>query len=303
MLQAQKASSIQKLIRILRMPDANVSWLRRFVQLHGVVMLKLWMRTRSADSDAVYSILELLKTLPISTRNTVQNCKLDLAVTELTSHEDERISSVASQLLDDWAGLKEVYRIPKAKISSTDVAAPGESSPSSSISSEPRSRGSMSSSHGEASSATKRPRASPDDAYGGGLSYRPDRRPTPLYASMHSLRPASPEYRNTLQPMNGHSEHASESTALAGERSFSMIEGIAPETLQAVLDAAKMIRPLAPLSVEKNQKQSVKEFRDAVSAIVVKKLSKLKDKMDVDTFKHHARKVCHPCEQHICRLD
>lgn len=54
-----------------------------------------------------------MEKLPLANRNGLEDCKLFDVVQKFVDHENEDISRLAQDLLDEWSDLKCVYRIPK----------------------------------------------------------------------------------------------------------------------------------------------------------------------------------------------
>ena len=92
----------------------SVAILRKFVSYHGLLVLKSCLAAH-IDSKTIVrrQILEVLRTLPISNRNTV--VLLEPLIQKMT-HEKAygyEISQIAQELLGAWSELQMVYKIPK----------------------------------------------------------------------------------------------------------------------------------------------------------------------------------------------
>ncbi|KAJ2815833.1 hypothetical protein IWW50_006699, partial [Coemansia erecta] len=74
-------------------------------------------------------ILQCIAHIPISTRNTIDESRLEEAVKPLCSYSDENVSSLASTLVERWSSLRHVFKIPKKskKESATATATPAAS--------------------------------------------------------------------------------------------------------------------------------------------------------------------------------
>ncbi|KAI8883833.1 hypothetical protein K501DRAFT_248988 [Backusella circina FSU 941] len=94
--------------------------LRKFIQLHGLKMLKFWLGEWKKDINILKKVLFVLSQLPLANKNGLEDCKMFEVVERLTTHQDETISNTSQQLLMDWSQLKSVYRIPKRAPSESD---------------------------------------------------------------------------------------------------------------------------------------------------------------------------------------
>lgn len=102
--------------------------LKKFISLHGLVVLKNCLIAHM-DSKTIcrQQILTVLKCLPIGTKNSV--LKLEPLVEKMTDLETfgYEVSTLAKELLDSWAGLQLVYKIPKREISRLEAVSPAPS--------------------------------------------------------------------------------------------------------------------------------------------------------------------------------
>lgn len=134
-----KATLVRELLQRLELTNAESSLgkevLRKFVRLHGLRMLKFWLGEWKNDQEMVekvsfgkwrsiriltgfsFKVLRILKQLPLSNRNGLEDADMFEFVGKLTNHENEDIAELASGLLEDWQELKHVYRIPKRPVS------------------------------------------------------------------------------------------------------------------------------------------------------------------------------------------
>jgi hypothetical protein len=93
--------------------------LRKFVQLHGLKMLKFWLGEWKKDTNILKKVLSVLSQLPLANKNGLEDCQMFQVVEKLTTHQDQTIAGTSQLLLTDWNQLKSVYRIPKRAVKNT----------------------------------------------------------------------------------------------------------------------------------------------------------------------------------------
>lgn len=112
-----KPKLVNKLLMRLKLTNPYNSYgrdiLKMIIRLHGLRMLKFWLGEWKHNDTIVYKSLEVLEQLPLANRNGLEDCKLLDVVDRFTKHENEKISQLATDLLNKWKELKSVYRIPK----------------------------------------------------------------------------------------------------------------------------------------------------------------------------------------------
>lgn len=112
-----KPRLVNKLLMRLKMTNVDNSHgreiLKMIVRLHGLKMLKFWLGEWKNNETIVLKALQVLEKLPLANRNGLEDCKLFDVVQKFVDHENEDISRLAQDLLDEWSDLKCVYRIPK----------------------------------------------------------------------------------------------------------------------------------------------------------------------------------------------
>lgn len=115
-----KSHLVMRLLRRLELTNKGTALgkevLKRFIRLHGLKMLKFWLGEWKNDRDILIRVLHVLSQLPLANRNGLEDCKMFDVVEKYADCEDEEISSIAKQLLEDWQQLKSVYRIPKRNV-------------------------------------------------------------------------------------------------------------------------------------------------------------------------------------------
>ncbi|KAG2222497.1 hypothetical protein INT45_012811, partial [Circinella minor] len=107
-----KMDLVNKLLHSLVLTSKDV--LKKFVRLHGLRLLKLWLGEWKNHDDIIEKALHVLQNLPLANRNGVDDCGMFEVVERFTTdHDNEEIRCVSLALLEDWNNLNRVYRIPK----------------------------------------------------------------------------------------------------------------------------------------------------------------------------------------------
>ncbi|KAG9066757.1 histone methyltransferase set2 [Linnemannia hyalina] len=117
---------VQKSKRLLAklMATTERACLRRFLVLHGLVILKSWLRHFKDEEDIVMGIMFVLPRIPLLSRNSIEDSQIEEAVQEVAEGPESPSKGMAQAVLAEWKELKSTYRIPKAK--KTPVATPTE---------------------------------------------------------------------------------------------------------------------------------------------------------------------------------
>ncbi|OMJ23433.1 Histone-lysine N-methyltransferase, H3 lysine-36 specific [Smittium culicis] len=89
--------------------------LQMFVSFHGLRILRLWIIENSDDETIIIPVLQCIRIMPIKTRNTIDENKIEPCVIGLSKNKDEFIADLATEILKIWSALKFVYKIPKRK--------------------------------------------------------------------------------------------------------------------------------------------------------------------------------------------
>ncbi|KAK5101357.1 histone methyltransferase set2 [Lithohypha guttulata] len=107
----EKWIAVKLLQRIQRCEDEDV--LHRIVKLHGYKILNSQLSAWRDDDNVMIQILEILQKLPRLTRNKIVDAKIEATLEPLKESSDERVSSIAGDLLTTWSKLELAYRIPR----------------------------------------------------------------------------------------------------------------------------------------------------------------------------------------------
>ncbi|KAJ5055900.1 histone-lysine N-methyltransferase [Bipolaris maydis] len=98
-----------------RMQNSSERVGHRIVQFHGYQTLKKTLKIWKEDANVVLQVLDILQRLPRITRNKIQESGIEEAVAELNGYGDERVETLATELLNAWSKLEVAYRIPRIK--------------------------------------------------------------------------------------------------------------------------------------------------------------------------------------------
>ncbi|KAJ1970511.1 hypothetical protein H4R35_005820 [Dimargaris xerosporica] len=93
----------------------ETSYLRKFIRMHGVPLLKSMLMEYAQDPQICTEVLKVFVMLPITKRNTVDDHRLAEELEKLKLSDDTTVVGLSEDLLQQWQGLELVYRIPKVK--------------------------------------------------------------------------------------------------------------------------------------------------------------------------------------------
>ncbi|ORZ02031.1 hypothetical protein BCR41DRAFT_313596 [Lobosporangium transversale] len=108
---------VEKSKRLLAklMATTERACLRRFLVLHGLVILKAWLKHYKDEPDIIEGIMLVLPNIPLLSRNAIEDSQIDEAIQEIAEGPECASKGMARDLLTQWKELKPAYRIPKAK--------------------------------------------------------------------------------------------------------------------------------------------------------------------------------------------
>lgn len=108
---------VEKSKRLLAklMATTERACLRRFLVLHGLVILKAWLKHYKDEPDIIMGIMFVLPSIPLLSRNAIEDSLIEEAVQEVADGPDCPSKGMAQEVLEQWKELKPTYRIPKAK--------------------------------------------------------------------------------------------------------------------------------------------------------------------------------------------
>jgi [histone H3]-lysine36 N-trimethyltransferase len=118
----EKWIAVKLLQRIQRCDDEQVR--NRVVKMHGYQILNSQLAAWKDDVNVILQILDILDKFPRLTRNKIVDSKIESTLRPFTISEDDRVSSQASTLLEQWSKLEVAYRIPRKKRDANENATP-----------------------------------------------------------------------------------------------------------------------------------------------------------------------------------
>ncbi|KAJ2845364.1 hypothetical protein GGI22_006583, partial [Coemansia erecta] len=115
------------------METSDKRLLKSLIGLQGAGILRSWLQDYEGDDVMMIKILQCISHMPIATKNTIEETRLEEAVKPLCSYTDENVAGLASELVKRWSSLRHVFKIPKKtrKRSASSTPAPGTPSASS----------------------------------------------------------------------------------------------------------------------------------------------------------------------------
>lgn len=165
---------VKCLERIQRSDDERIQL--RVAALHGYIILNRILKQWIDDVNVVLQVFDVIHKIPSTTKNKIQDAKIEETVLKLKDNEDERVQKQATELLDQWNKLEVAYRIPRVK---RDKLAPPEKRPDRRERDRSRSRSRSRSKSVEAPKAPSGPRSNISQRGGFRHGPRPPFRPRP----------------------------------------------------------------------------------------------------------------------------
>ncbi|KAJ2335633.1 hypothetical protein GGI00_001258, partial [Coemansia sp. RSA 2681] len=95
------------------METSNRRLLKALIGLQGAGVLRSWLQDYENDDVMLIKILQCIDHMPFSTRNTIEESRLEEAVKPLCSFSDENVAHLASDMVERWSQLQHVFKIPK----------------------------------------------------------------------------------------------------------------------------------------------------------------------------------------------
>ncbi|CAO1634548.1 unnamed protein product [Sympodiomycopsis kandeliae] len=109
---ANNRSVLMKLLQRIELTD-DVSVHKRFVRLHGFIMMAGVMTEWKDDRDVLMSCMKILAKWPLIARNKVVDTGVEDIVKVFQESHNEDVASLASELLDAWQQLSLEFRIAR----------------------------------------------------------------------------------------------------------------------------------------------------------------------------------------------
>jgi hypothetical protein len=104
-LQTNNPKSIMKYIKEIEDTEDPVI-LRKFVHVHGLKIMNCLLKDFRDNVNISRSILRVLDKVPIITRNSVEDLKLDKRISRYRDHEDVILSMLAQKVILEHATYK-----------------------------------------------------------------------------------------------------------------------------------------------------------------------------------------------------
>ncbi|KAH9969992.1 hypothetical protein BGW80DRAFT_1176844 [Lactifluus volemus] len=296
MRQTQSRKVLVKLLTRIKMSE-DPSALRQMMRLRGFSLMTNVMDDYEKDLEILMLTIDCMSTWPLISRNKVEDSKVSVPVQRCTESENTVLKRAAQDLLDKWSILETAYRIPKRlKGDDTfeDPCAEWASPPS----------------------------PLPEDR-------QPKRSKLEDFVETECIiKPLGFTPTRVIQPRNFPPQDQSFLRALEMDQArWARLERTKAETAAIIAAAAaeqkaaeeRALVEAATAAEEKNKEEERRAERERrrkerkdreekrqgredsrekrllklVGAVVVKTMSKYRTRMDVDTFKKHAKEVPH----------
>ncbi|POY71556.1 putative Histone-lysine N-methyltransferase [Rhodotorula taiwanensis] len=112
---------LEKLLtRVHMTTDEDVQ--RDLLRLHGLNLMNNILREYEKDIHIITLDLEILGRWKLQTRNKIESSKIEESVQKCLALEDDKVKTLANELLQSWADLQLGYRIPKALLDAEEAS-------------------------------------------------------------------------------------------------------------------------------------------------------------------------------------
>ncbi|KAF8264188.1 hypothetical protein EI94DRAFT_1871740 [Lactarius quietus] len=310
MRQTQSRKVLVKLLTRIKMSE-DQSALRQMMRLRGFSLMTNIMDDYEKDLEVLMLAIDCMSTWPLISRNKVEDSKVSVPVERCIESDNVVLKKAAQDLLDQWNTLETAYRIPKrlkvlkaqlqddAEETNDDWAAPPSPPPEDRLPKRSRLDDLVESeSTIKTIGYTSTPR--PNNQYRGSTM------PTPneitvlrqLEMQMDQARLARLERKKAETA----AIIAAAAAAQKAEEQRALLEAAAAaearskeEERQAERERKKKERKERKENGGGAGREDNREKRllKLVGAVVVKTMSKYRARMDVDTFKKHAKELTH----------
>ncbi|KAH9061931.1 hypothetical protein EDB87DRAFT_1610315 [Lactarius vividus] len=304
MRQTQSRKVLVKLLTRIKMSE-DQSALRQMMRLRGFSLMTNIMDDYEKDLEVLMLAIDCMSTWPLITRNKVEDSKVSVPVERCTDSENVVLKKAAQDLLDQWNTLETTYRIPKrlkddaAEETNDDWASPPSPPPEDRLPKRSKLDDLVASESTLVAFTTPRP----------SVNYRG---PTP-----HDYRAQNESLARQIEMMDqariARIERkkaetaaiiAAAAAAQKAEEQRALLEAAAAAEAQSKEEERKAERERRRkerkgredgggrrgASGEDNRE---KRLLKLVGAVVVKTMSKYRARMEVDTFKKHAKELTH----------
>ncbi|KAI0339087.1 SET domain-containing protein [Trametopsis cervina] len=267
MRQTQSRKVLLKLLTRIKLTE-DLPALRQIMRLRAFSAMKNILEDYIKDAEICSVALECMLAWPLIQRNKVDDSGIEGPIGVCVESDNEVVASLAKNLLEQWSTLESAYRIPKRLKGDSD-----KQTSNIQIADRP---------------AKRRRSLSPQIALKLAPIIRRKTPPMELWGTLPMIEDPSvirqrEEEKRRNQVANILAKAAADAEAAAIARPAP------PSPPKEESSTKKSSKP--KLSKEEKEAAKEKQLQKLVSPIVVKCLSKYKDRMDHETFKKHAKEL------------
>ncbi|KAI9508050.1 hypothetical protein F5148DRAFT_1303778, partial [Russula earlei] len=294
MRQTQSRKVLVKLLTRIRMSE-DQSALRQMMRLRGFSLMTNIMDDYEKDLEILMLAIDCMSAWPLISRNKVEDSKVSVPVQRCTESENIVLQKAAQALLDQWSVLETAYRIPKRLKGVSPPSHEWASLPSPPL--EDR--------------LPKRSRL--DDLVEAECAIKPlGFTPARQFNSHRGVAPPDQSLLRTLEVDRARlarlerikaetaaiiaaaaaAQRAAEERALV-EATTASQEHTKQEERKAERERRRKERKGRDDTRHHREDNRERQLLKLVGAVVVKTMSKYRTRMDVDTFKKHAKELTH----------
>ncbi|KAH9984712.1 hypothetical protein BJV77DRAFT_1062120 [Russula vinacea] len=309
MRQTQSRKVLVKLLTRIKMSE-DQSALRQMMRLRGFSLMTNIMDDYEKDLEILMLTIDCMNTWPLISRNKVEDSKVNVPIQRCTESDNVVLKKAAEDLLDKWSILETAYRIPKRMKGDNAAEDPGDdwALPPSPAPEDRLPKRSKLDDLVEVECAIKPLGFSSIRPF----IPNPNPHPHPPRGPMHDparLRAMELERAARLARLERSKAEAAAIIAAAAaaqkaaeERALMEAATAAEEqTKEEERNAERERRRKERRERERGEKKGdhdrgdnrEKRLLKLVGAVVVKTMSKYRTRMDVDTFKKHAKELTH----------
>ncbi|KAI0248399.1 hypothetical protein BJV78DRAFT_1379249 [Lactifluus subvellereus] len=297
MRQTQSRKVLVKLLTRIKMSE-DLSALRQMMRLRGFSLMTNIMDDYEKDLEILMLAIDCMSTWPLISRNKVEDSKVSVPVERCTESENTVLKKAAQDLLDKWSTLETAYRIPKRLKGDDTFEVPGD---------------------GWASPPPPLPddrlpkRSKLDDLVETECVIKPlGFVPTRQVSFSRNFAPQDPSILQALemdQARLARLERTKAETAAIIAAAAAAQKAAEERALVEAAAAAEEQSREEERKAERERRRKERKERDEkrhgrednrekkllklVGGVVVKTMSKYRTRMDVDTFKKHAKELTH----------
>ncbi|KAI0287878.1 hypothetical protein BC826DRAFT_1041913 [Russula brevipes] len=277
MRQTQSRKVLVKLLTRIKMSE-DQSALRQMMRLRGFSLMTNIMDDYEKDLEILMLTIDCMSTWPLISRNKVEDSKVSVPVQRCTESENVVLKKAAQDLIDHWSTLETAYRIPKRMKGDNEAEDPcGEWAPAPSP--EPEDR--------------QPKRSKLDDLVTAEFAIKPlGFTPARQFIPNRGL---AMQDQSLLRALEMDQARTAAIIAAAAAAQKAAEERAALEAAAAAEEQTKRRSERKEREGKRHNREDDREKRllKLVGGVVVKTMSKYRTRMDVDTFKKHAKELTH----------